>query len=77
MFKGADGKEVDITKLSGSALIKFRRKVQIVFQDPFASLSPRMNVRDILTEPLRVHGVGTGREQREELVKGPRAPKTH
>ena len=68
MFKGEDGKEIDVAALSGSELIKFRRKVQIVFQDPFASLSPRMNVRDILTEPLRVHGIGTGREQRDRAA---------
>lgn len=68
LFRGADGVEVDVAKLSGNDLIKFRRKVQIVFQDPFSSLSPRMNVRDILTEPLRVHGVGKGREQRERAA---------
>ncbi len=68
LFRGADGVQVDVAKLSGAELIKFRRKVQIVFQDPFSSLSPRMNVRDILTEPLRVHGIGTGREQRDRAA---------
>lgn len=68
LFRGADGQEVDVAKLSGAALTAFRRKVQIVFQDPFSSLSPRMCVRDILTEPLRVHGVGTGREQRDRAA---------
>ncbi|MEM7546375.1 MAG: ABC transporter ATP-binding protein [Pseudomonadota bacterium] len=68
MFKGGDGLEVDVAELTGTDLIKFRRKVQIVFQDPFSSLSPRMNVRDILTEPMRVHGIGTGREQRDRAA---------
>ncbi|MEM8752784.1 MAG: ABC transporter ATP-binding protein [Pseudomonadota bacterium] len=68
VFKGADGATVDVTALSGAALTAFRRKVQIVFQDPFSSLSPRMNVRDILTEPMRVHRVGTGREQRDRAA---------
>lgn len=68
MFKGANGVEVDVAALSGNDLVKFRRKVQIVFQDPFSSLSPRMNVRDILTEPMRVHGIGTGREQRDRAA---------
>jgi peptide/nickel transport system ATP-binding protein len=68
LFRGADGLEVDVAKLSGAALTNFRRKVQIVFQDPFSSLSPRMNVRDILTEPLRVHGIGNGREQRDRAA---------
>ena len=68
LFRGADGVEVDVAALRGDDLRDFRRKVQIVFQDPFSSLSPRMCVRDILTEPLRVHGVGTGREQRERAA---------
>lgn len=45
----------DIAKLSGEGLRAFRREAQIVFQDPYASLSPRMTVQDILTEPLLVH----------------------
>ncbi|QIE56346.1 ABC transporter ATP-binding protein [Pikeienuella piscinae] len=68
LFRGADGEEVDVMQLTGAALTAFRRKVQIVFQDPFSSLSPRMCVRDILTEPLRVHGVGTAHEQRERAA---------
>ncbi len=68
LFRGADGVEVDVAALRGDELRHFRRKVQIVFQDPFSSLSPRMCVRDILTEPLRVHGVGTGREQRDRAA---------
>ncbi|MFV0475401.1 MAG: dipeptide ABC transporter ATP-binding protein [Pikeienuella sp.] len=68
IFKGRDGIEVNVNTLSGPALAELRRRVQIVFQDPFSSLSPRMCVRDILTEPLRVHGVGSAREQRERAA---------
>ena len=68
-FKGADGHTVDVTQLSGNALKTFRSKVQIVFQDPYASLSPRMAVMDILTEPLRVHGRGNDRERRERAAE--------
>ena len=51
-FKG-----VDITHYSRSQLREIRREMQIVFQDPYASLNPRMTVREIVAEPLRVHGV--------------------
>ncbi len=52
----------DITNLKESELRPIRRKMQMVFQDPYASLNPRHSVGRIVGEPLRVHGVGTGRE---------------
>ncbi|HET8996560.1 MAG TPA: dipeptide ABC transporter ATP-binding protein [Acetobacteraceae bacterium] len=58
----------DITTLTGEALRKLRRRLQIVFQDPFASLNPRMTVGDILEEPLIVHGIGD-RTSRQARVK--------
>jgi len=45
----------DIASLRGSDLMAYRRAVQVVFQDPFSSLSPRMRVRDIVAEPLEIH----------------------
>ena len=48
----------DITTLGGAALRALRRRMQIVFQDPFASLNPRMTVGQIVDEPLLVHGIG-------------------
>jgi oligopeptide transport system ATP-binding protein len=48
----------DITEMGGAPLRKLRRRMQIVFQDPFASLNPRMTVGDILEEPLIVHEIG-------------------
>ncbi len=58
---------VDITALSGSALRPYRRRMQMVFQDPSASLNPRQTVRTLLTTPLVVHGVGD-RADRRHLV---------
>jgi oligopeptide transport system ATP-binding protein len=62
----------DITSLTGDQLRKLRRRMQIVFQDPFASLNPRMRVGDILEEPLIVHDVGdrAARRARVEQLLG-------
>ncbi|MBI3513051.1 MAG: dipeptide ABC transporter ATP-binding protein [Proteobacteria bacterium] len=57
----------DITKLSKTALRPYRREMQIIFQDPFSSLNPRMSAGDIVGEPLSVHGIGA-RSEREERV---------
>ena len=53
----------DVLSLRGSALKAFRRDVQIIFQDPYASLNPRFTVGEIVTEPLLIHRIGTRREQ--------------
>jgi oligopeptide transport system ATP-binding protein len=58
----------DLVQLKGEKLRLMRRKMQIIFQDPFASLNPRMNVGQIVGEPLEVHGVAKGKEK-EERVK--------
>ncbi|MFZ3565926.1 dipeptide ABC transporter ATP-binding protein [Streptomyces sp. BH097] len=53
--------DTDVTKRHGRRLLPFRRAVQPVFQNPYASLDPRHTVGRIVAEPLRVHGIGTGR----------------
>jgi oligopeptide transport system ATP-binding protein len=58
----------DLTKLQSRDLRRVRREMQIVFQDPYSSLDPRMNVRRLVGEPLEVHAVGT-RSSREERVR--------
>src|SRR6266852_3470489 len=45
----------DVAALKGPALMRYRRAVQVVFQDPFGSLSPRMRVGNIISEPLEIH----------------------
>ena len=58
----------DISGLSQKELKPVRRKIQMIFQDPFASLNGRMTVRDIIAEPLLAHGVGANQRERDELV---------
>jgi peptide/nickel transport system ATP-binding protein len=62
------GRMVDVLRIEGRTLSDFRKRIQFVFQDPFASLNPRMTVFDIISEPLVIHGVGTAKE-RVEMVK--------
>jgi oligopeptide transport system ATP-binding protein len=57
----------DITDLAGEPLRKLRRRMQIVFQDPFASLNPRMTVGEILEEPLIVHAIGTNSQRKARV----------
>src|SRR3984885_14084003 len=57
----------DITRLGKTALRPHRRSMQIVFQDPFASLNPRMTAGDIVGEPLEVHGLATGQQKRDRV----------
>jgi oligopeptide transport system ATP-binding protein len=67
--------DVDLVKLKGESLRRMRRKFQMIFQDPYASLNPRMTVGDIIGEPLMVHNAASAKEIRErvdqllELVK--------
>jgi len=59
----------DVLALEGDELKRFRRKVQLIFQDPFGSLNPRMTVYDIIGEPLLIHGVGDARTRRELIAE--------
>ena len=55
--------ETDVLALKGEALRRFRPRLQMIFQDPVSSLSPRMTVLNIIREPLEIHGLGTAEEQ--------------
>lgn len=59
---------IDLFKLDGKNLLRMRREIQIIFQDPYASLSPRMTVGDIISEPLEIHKIGD-RQYRTRRVK--------
>ena len=57
----------ELTELGREEMRRVRREMQIVFQDPYASLDPRMTVGDIVAEPLAVHGIGTRRDRRTRV----------
>lgn len=59
----------DITNVHGEELRLLRRKMQIIFQDPYSSLNPRMTVSEILTEPLIIHKVGSSKAERLDMAK--------
>ncbi|HEY5900085.1 MAG TPA: ABC transporter ATP-binding protein [Burkholderiales bacterium] len=54
----------DLLKLKPSAMMGFRRRIQIVFQNPYASLNPRRSIGRTLVEPMRIHGLGAGEDER-------------
>jgi len=58
----------DLSKLDGVALRAVRKNLQMVFQDPFASLNPRMRVGEIVGEGLVIHGLGSSAEQQEKVI---------
>ena len=62
-----DGQSIDVLKAEGEALKKLRTRIQMVFQDPFSSLSPRMTVQNIIAEPLEIHGRGDAKSRRETV----------
>ena len=62
-FEGAE-----LTTLKGRALRAVRRRMQVIFQDPYSSLNPRMTAGRIIGEPLVVHGIGSGGQERRERV---------
>ncbi len=60
---------VDLTTLDQRALRDVRRSIQVIFQDPYASLNPRMTIGQIIAEPLKVHGIATDRPARAACVR--------
>ncbi len=61
-------KGIDVATLKGDDLKAYRKEVQMVYQDPFASINPRFRIYDVLEEPLLIHGIGESIGEREELI---------
>ena len=64
LFEGTD-----LTQLSQKQLVPMREKIQVIFQDPYSSLNPRMKIGSILDEPMRVHEIITDKIKRKERVR--------
>ncbi|MFS0839575.1 ABC transporter ATP-binding protein [Paenibacillus sp. 1P03SA] len=73
LYEATDGEVIfngeNVHKLSGRKMRDFHRNMQMVFQDPYASLNPRMTVGNIIAEGLDIHGVATGSKRRERVVE--------
>ncbi len=64
LFRRGDGQVVDLARLEGGEIVEARRDIQMIFQDPYSSLNPRMPVMDLISEPLRARGWDRGRCER-------------
>lgn len=62
-----DGEMIDVTKLKGKELLRFRKKVQMVFQDPYSSLNPTKKIITSFDEPMKVHGMYSQKERQERI----------
>ncbi len=58
---------MDVSRMTKSQLSTMRKKIQIIFQDPYSSLNPRMTVNQILSDPMEIHGVYQGRERKDRI----------
>ena len=64
-----DERDFDLTNISAKEMKEYRKKAQLIFQDPYAALSPRMTVRDIIAEPLEVMNITSSREETDQRVR--------
>jgi peptide/nickel transport system ATP-binding protein len=58
----------DILKMSQQQFMPYKRRIQIIFQNPYASLNPRFTVGQVLTEPMMIHGIGASGQERADLA---------
>lgn len=72
LYKPTSGRvlfdDLDLVTIGGEQLRKMRNKMQMIFQDPYASLNPRMSVLEIVSEPLTVHKVASGQKKRDKVA---------
>jgi peptide/nickel transport system ATP-binding protein len=69
LFHQTDGRVIDLARANRNQLRPVRREMQMIFQDPFSSLNPRMTLMDIIGEPLLVNGIGSRREREDRVAE--------
>ena len=69
VYHNKDGREVEVTRLTKKELRGFHREVRLVFQDPFASLNPRMTVKEVIGDPLIINGLAKGKALEERVAE--------
>jgi oligopeptide transport system ATP-binding protein len=73
LYKATSGhiyfENVDLTRVKGRELRRMRRRIQMIFQDPYARLNPRMSIADTISEPMIIHGVARGKQARERAAE--------
>ena len=68
-FNTLSGQRIDLARISQREMKALRREMRMIFQDPFSSLNPRLTVRDIISEPLEIHGVARGKEADKRVAE--------
>ncbi len=68
-FRKSDGEKVEISQYNQKQMKPLRREMRMIFQDPFSSLNPRFTVKDIISEPLIIHGVARGQEVEDRVAE--------
>ncbi|MAY45446.1 MAG: ABC transporter ATP-binding protein [Rhodobacteraceae bacterium] len=70
VFRAApDADPIMVNEMTRAERVAFQKRAQMVFQDPYSSLSPRMRIQDALTEPLQIHGIGTAAQRRDKAAQ--------
>jgi len=67
-YRKQNGERVEISRISQKAMKPLRREMRMIFQDPYSSLNPRLTVKDIIGEPLIIHGVAKGKEMEDRVA---------
>jgi oligopeptide/dipeptide ABC transporter ATP-binding protein len=68
-YRKQNGERVDVSRISQGEMKPLRREMRMIFQDPFSSLNPRLTVKDIIGEPLLIHGVAKGKEMEDRVAE--------